>query len=590
MKLNFNARVQKIALNVFLFVIITFIEIGILGLNCTIFMSENVGGLYVKVAAIIILGWLGIMLAFYAWAIYFYNVNFGLTNEDWEKIKRVNEESDQLKALGMEPVKEPIEAPSENPYKDETFGLPPGTVRATIAITVLVAGLSMLLVSFDKDAIDHISVHEKYLEFFKTAFLMMIAFYFGTQSLKILKSGNDSTSTSGSTDSDEKKSNKDTSKSSDTSSVNVNEVKAVSDAKVQPVKEVEEKEEEPSHIMKATERNSVSKKITNEDILKCAQELGNIEPALVSAVLTVESSGGGFLQDGRPKILFEGHVFWKNLVKKGIDPKPYALSDPDIVYQKWTKQFYSKTSSGEYTRLDKAIAIDRESALKSASWGLFQILGDNYKAAGFASVEDFVEAQKESEYQQLRSFMNFIKSQDLVKYLVNHDWRGFASRYNGPGYEANQYHLKLEEAYAKHVRLENPSYKTLLKRTIKSEVETLGEFTVMNSGRTIFTCKTLELPWKNNERNVSCIPEGTYKVQKRFNETYQNHFHVMDVKDRSWILIRSGNYYSDLRGCIFVGLQHLDINKDGVFDVTNSRDTLKKLAQILPDEFTLEIS
>lgn len=190
------------------------------------------------------------------------------------------------------------------------------------------------------------------------------------------------------------------------------------------------------------------KKITQDDITKCATALG-IEPALITTVLTVESSGGGFLPDGRPKILFEGHVFWKNLKKKGIDPTKYTAEYPDIVYPKWTKQYYSKTSDGEYTRMGKAFNINKEAALMSASWGLFQILGENFKDAGFATIEDFVDAYEDSEYKQLLSFLEFIKKQNLVQYLVNHDWRGFASRYNGPGYEANQYHLRLEEAYSK---------------------------------------------------------------------------------------------------------------------------------------------
>src|ERR671917_272606 len=60
-----------------------------------------------------------------------------------------------------------------------------------------------------------------------------------------------------------------------------------------------------------------------------------------STVYTVESNGSGFLKDGRPRILFEGHIFWKQLTDKGIPPGPYVKGNEDILYPKWTKQYYS---------------------------------------------------------------------------------------------------------------------------------------------------------------------------------------------------------------------------------------------------------
>ena len=66
-----------------------------------------------------------------------------------------------------------------------------------------------------------------------------------------------------------------------------------------------------------------SKLLTDADINFVAQQLG-VEPACVKAVYTVESSGKGFLSNGDPKILFEGHIFWRQLKKLGIDPAPLA--------------------------------------------------------------------------------------------------------------------------------------------------------------------------------------------------------------------------------------------------------------------------
>lgn len=107
----------------------------------------------------------------------------------------------------------------------------------------------------------------------------------------------------------------------------------------------------------------------------------------------------------------------------------------------------------------------------------------------------------------------------------------------------------------------------------------------------VFTCATLELPWLENRRNISCIPEGEYEVEKLPARKGRNyvHFLVKDVPDRSAILIHTGNYNFDIRGCILPGKYHDDLNVDGLLDVAQSTPTLKKLADILPDKFTLKI-
>lgn len=104
-------------------------------------------------------------------------------------------------------------------------------------------------------------------------------------------------------------------------------------------------------------------------------------------------------------------------------------------------------------------------------------------------------------------------------------------------------------------------------------------------------CKTLELQWLDNARNKSCIPEGKYKVVKRLAHAKRNynHFHVVDVPNRSFILIHTGNYSRQILGCILVGDKHVDIDKDGLTDVANSRVTLAKLYERMPDEFELTI-
>ena len=91
--------------------------------------------------------------------------------------------------------------------------------------------------------------------------------------------------------------------------------------------------------------------LTDQNIIDTAKTCG-IEPAVLKAIAIVESSGSGYLPSGRCKILFEGHIFWRQLVMVGINPKNYALKNPCIVYEKWdkTKQdrfLYNRFIAGE---------------------------------------------------------------------------------------------------------------------------------------------------------------------------------------------------------------------------------------------------
>lgn len=125
-----------------------------------------------------------------------------------------------------------------------------------------------------------------------------------------------------------------------------------------------------------------------------------------------------------------------------------------------------------------------------------------------------------------------------------------------------------------------------LNRFKSEKVQTLGE--LLFDGKVI--AKTIELPWISNKNRISCIPVGTYKVVRRYSSKYGHHFHVLDVPGRSYILIHNGNYYRDFLGCIGVGKSHADIDKDGYLDVTSSKDKMKELLKILPNEFTLIIT
>ena len=195
---------------------------------------------------------------------------------------------------------------------------------------------------------------------------------------------------------------------------------------------------------------SNSGRLIDEDFTQVAELLG-CEPAALKAVQQVETGGrGGFFSPGRPAILFEGHIFWTQLKKRGSNPEDYVKGNENILYPKWEKGHY-KGGIGEYERLEQARKINREAADASASWGMFQIMGFNYAACGEESIESFVRSMCESEFKQLLLTANFIKkNSQMLQALQARDWAVFAKCYNGPAYAQNRYDVKLEAAYQKY--------------------------------------------------------------------------------------------------------------------------------------------
>jgi hypothetical protein len=183
------------------------------------------------------------------------------------------------------------------------------------------------------------------------------------------------------------------------------------------------------------------KKLSDADYAKVASDLG-CEAAALKAVKTVEAAGNGFLSDGRPTILFEAHIFGKRTAYK------FSKAHPKISTNKWDRSLYGAGGSNQYNRLAEAILLDRKAALESASWGLFQIMGFNYAAAGFTDVESYVRAMCQSELEHLRAFAGFVKANKTMHAaLKKKDWTTFARLYNGPAFETNKYNSKLADAY-----------------------------------------------------------------------------------------------------------------------------------------------
>lgn len=182
--------------------------------------------------------------------------------------------------------------------------------------------------------------------------------------------------------------------------------------------------------------------ITDGDIAELADRW-SVNPCHLRAVLAVESAGSGFLlkepAPARPKILFEAHWFYK------LTPKPVSRTRPDLSSKRWNRKLY-KGGSAEWDRLRDAMAFDPLPALKSASWGLGQVMGFNYKVAGCASVEQFVVENFTGEKQQFNHMLNFVDNNSLMGHLRAGRWASFARGYNGAGYRANRYDEKLAAA------------------------------------------------------------------------------------------------------------------------------------------------
>lgn len=186
------------------------------------------------------------------------------------------------------------------------------------------------------------------------------------------------------------------------------------------------------------------------DLVEAAKKLG-VDIASVMAVNEVESLGSGFIRPGMPRILFERHVFHRQLRNRKIDTAPLHARYPGIVSAQ--RGGYVGGQS-EYTRLAVAVEIHREAAYESCSWGAFQIMGFHWQLLGFSSAQEFVDYVSVNEANQLDLFVRFIMADSaLHKALQNKKWSTFARLYNGPAYAENLYDVKLARAYKRYAEI-----------------------------------------------------------------------------------------------------------------------------------------
>ena len=180
--------------------------------------------------------------------------------------------------------------------------------------------------------------------------------------------------------------------------------------------------------------------LTRADFAAAALSLA-CEVEAIEAVATQEAGDRGPWDEcGRPTILFERHKFAKHSGGR------FNATHPDI----------SNPNSGgygryrvQYDKLRRAAILNETAALKAASWGTFQILGENHAACGFGSVDAFVESMLQSEAAHLAAFTAFVRADpNLRKALQDRNWTRFAMLYNGPQYKKNAYDTKMAAHYA----------------------------------------------------------------------------------------------------------------------------------------------
>ena len=187
-------------------------------------------------------------------------------------------------------------------------------------------------------------------------------------------------------------------------------------------------------------------KLVPEDYVNAARQLG-IETAAVHAVAQVESSGGGFDPKNRPKLRYENHHF------RALTKHKYDKSRPDLSNTYRSPQYKATHRLGadqQWKLLTDAWALAPDEAVQACSWGMFQVMGEAYKAVGWTSLEQFVKDMFASEQQHLRAFMGFCRANNLLPYLKQAppDFTSFAHGYNGAATVG--YDVKMRSFYRRY--------------------------------------------------------------------------------------------------------------------------------------------
>lgn len=130
-------------------------------------------------------------------------------------------------------------------------------------------------------------------------------------------------------------------------------------------------------------------------------------------------------------------------------------------------------------------------------------------------------------------------------------------------------------------------------RGCQDKNQTSGMLTVQDAnGFVVFSSVTLERGWRDNERNISCVPVGVYRVVFEYSNRFKRKlWELKDVENRSECKFHAANFWNQLNGCISLGQYYTEMNGDGYFDLKNSVNTMKAFNIVLKDvkEFELTI-
>jgi len=180
------------------------------------------------------------------------------------------------------------------------------------------------------------------------------------------------------------------------------------------------------------------------DIPELAYRIDVTEDHL-QAFLNVESRSQGFDRAGRPIILTEPHVFYRNL--EG-NKRKMAVAE-GLAYPKWGTKPYPRSSDARYEWLTKAMKIDKEAAFKAISMGSTQVLGENFSMVGYPSAEAMFKAFSDDEQEHVEAMVKYILATGIADDMKAERWNVVARVYNGPGYKKNQYDVKMAREFAK---------------------------------------------------------------------------------------------------------------------------------------------
>lgn len=202
-------------------------------------------------------------------------------------------------------------------------------------------------------------------------------------------------------------------------------------------------------------------RLNEDDYREIAEKMG-VEIAAIKAVVDIEAGTEhkGFWTSEKPLINFDLSIYNRIAPRHGVNLSQARKTSPEI-FSAPDRNKYGSYQAAQQARLDAAIEIDEESALKSTFWGMFQIGGFNYARCGIDSVQEFVKIMSRSERDQLELFAEFCNRNNLTKYIRNKDWAGFSYRYNGPGYKSRRYDSRMAAAYRKYSRQSQPPKKEL---------------------------------------------------------------------------------------------------------------------------------